>query len=123
MGPTARADNNLHLLFSSKHHPSENGLTSRENLVEGFFEKGGRIGKLFADITDKLLPALLDFFVEDLLEVALFQGFFPLVRLIHNHVGNERPGEPPRFLMRIPGQERVGALVVDIFARRSSTNS
>src|SRR2546427_8774008 len=45
--------------------------------------------------------ALLDFVLEELRQCPVTNALLPLLRMIDEHVGDERPREAPRLLLRI----------------------
>ena len=64
----------------------EQPLTAGENLVQRFLKMLRGFREVLAHLLHVLLVTLLYFITEELLQRAGTQPFFPLVRVIHNHV-------------------------------------
>src|SRR5258705_247649 len=60
-----------------------------------------------ADLLGVLEPALLDFVLEELRQRPVADPLLPLLRMVHEHVGDQRAREPSRFLFRILHHERI----------------
>jgi hypothetical protein len=61
-----------------------------QDLVESFTEVGRRFGHFAPDLFSVLLPALLDLFLEQLLQIPVTKSFLALAGMVHDHVGDER---------------------------------
>src|SRR5207244_5518737 len=78
-----------------------------EDFVQRFGPERRALGDLAAHLLDVLLPALLDLVLEELWQCAVTQPLLPLLRMIHDEIRDESPGEPARLLLRILDHEGV----------------
>src|SRR5688500_386123 len=76
-------------------------LASGENLVERILKVRGRLGQLLPHLIDVLLVALLDLLTKELLESAVAESLFTLLRKVRNDVGHQGACEPLRLHVRI----------------------
>ena len=103
---TARVDRNIRDPVSP-YQRLEELLAAGEHLVESILKVRGCLGELLPHLIDVLLVALLDLLTKQLLERAVAQTFFPLLRKVCNDVGHERARESLGLDVRIVGEKRV----------------
>ena len=68
----------------------------------------GGLGHLAAHLLGVLLPALLDLFLEQLLEVPVAHALLPLGRMVDDDVGDQRAGQPPGLGGGVLREEGIG---------------
>src|SRR2546430_433830 len=82
-------------------------MSSRQNFVQSLGPERRALRHIGADLLDVFLPALVDLVLEQLRQCAVPNALLPLLRMIDQHVGDEGPREPPRFLFWVLHQERI----------------
>src|SRR5690606_36309611 len=87
--------------------PLENALPACQDVVQGVLEMGGRLGELLSDLFYVLLIALLDLFLEALTKRSVSKAGLPLLWMVGDHVGHQRPREAPRLHVSIMCEERI----------------
>jgi hypothetical protein len=87
--------------------PLEDLPATSQNFVQRFTEIRRGFRHLSAHLFGVLLPALLDLFLEQLLQVPIAKSFLALAGMVHDHVGDERSGQTFCLERRILREEGV----------------
>jgi hypothetical protein len=75
--------------------------SARQDLVECFPEIRRGVRYIPAHLLRIFFPALLDLLLKQLLQIAVAQPLLPLAGVVHDHVGNQRPGKAPSLECRV----------------------
>src|SRR3989442_1389013 len=86
---------------------SEHLVAARQDLVQCLGPERRGLGEIRAHLLHILLPALFDFVLEELQQGAVAQALLPLLRMVHDQVGDERACQAPGFLLRVLHHERI----------------
>src|SRR2546427_535813 len=86
---------------------SEHLVAARQDLVQCLGPERRGLGEIRAHLLHVLLPALLDFVLEKLHQGTVAQALLPLLRMVHDQVGDEGARQASGFLLRVLHHERI----------------
>src|SRR2546427_1873451 len=86
---------------------SEHLVAARQDLVQCLGPERRGLGEIRTHLLHILLPALLDFVLEELPQRAVAQALLPLLRMVHDQVGDEGARQASGFLLRVLHHERI----------------
>src|SRR2546425_13075969 len=86
---------------------SEHLVAARQDLVQCFGPERRGLGEIRTHLLHILLPALFDLVLEELQQRAVAQALLPLLRMVHDQVGDERARQAPGLLLRVLHHERI----------------
>jgi hypothetical protein len=82
-------------------------LSTREQIVQRILKVRGALGELLAHLSHVFLVALLNLFLEKLLQRTVSQAVLPLLRKVGHEIGDQRSGQTLRLCVGIVGEEGI----------------